>query len=709
MLLLLIFLVVVTGALAEEGMFPMYMLPKVREIKLKSSELFNPTKGGLSDAVIIIGGGTGSFVSPDGLVLTNHHVAFDAIKTNSTPERDYLENGFYAAELKDELPARGYEAYQTIGLEDVSAKILEGITDQTPPVERIELINRRATALEKATEDNENGIQGRVVTMLEGKSYYLVKYLRFRDVRLVYAPPRSIGNFGGEVDNWMWPRHTGDFSFMRVYVSPQGKPARYDTANVPYKPQRYLPVCKNGIKPDETVFIMGYPGTTYRNRTSYAIYYSQEIVYPFRIKLFQAIIDLLEEQSKANKEVELLLASQLKGFYNSIKNNRGLLEGFQKDQILAKKQAQERTFLKQLAQKPTLEAQYGNLLPAIKAAYNEYYRRSKSDMVLEYLRVVSLVSEATTVYKYSLEKVKPDSLREPGYQDFLIARTKERLEDRRKDFYAPADAGLFKLMLKELVQFPASERPVFINQIFGELTGAAAENKVNEFVDKIYANTKMLDVELTKKLFDYSTAEIDALNDPLLQFAAQLVNENIRLKEKRDTFSGKLNQLHAQYFTALTEVTGKPFIPDANRTLRFTYGKVKGYYPRDGVFYVPQTGLRGVIQKKTDSDPFDAPGKLVELYQKRDFGGYYAENIKDLPVDFLSTCDITGGNSGSPVLNSRGEVVGCAFDGNWEALTNDYQYNAALTRTIAVDIRYVLFILDKFSGAQRVLNELSIR
>lgn len=709
MLCLLVLFVLVTSVFPEEGMFPMYMLPQVKEIKLKPAEIFNPTKGSLSDAVIIIGGGTGSFVSPDGLVLTNHHVAFDAIKTNSTPEQDYLENGFYAAELKDELPARGYDAYQTIGLEDVSAKILEGITDQTPPAERIEIINRRITAIEKATEDNENGIQGRVVTMLEGKSYYLVKYLRFRDVRLVYAPPRSIGNFGGEVDNWMWPRHTGDFSFMRVYVSPQGKPARYSAENVPYKPQRYLPMCKKGIQPNETVFIMGYPGTTYRNRTSYAIYYSQEIVYPFRIKLFQSIIDILEEQSKQSKEVELLLASQLKGFYNSIKNNRGLLEGFKKDNILAKKQAQERTFVKKLAGDAALEARYSGLLPAIKQTYDEYYSRSKSDMVLEYFRIVSLVSEAVTIYKYSQEKTKPDSLREPGYQDFLIARTKERIEDRRKDFYAPADAALFKLMLQEVLQFASNDRPAFINQIFGDLTGQDAESRINSFVDDIYANTKLLDVELTKRLFEYSTAEIDALNDPLLQFAAQLVKDNERLKEKRDNFSGTLNQLHAQYFLALSEVLGKPFIPDANRTLRFTYGKVKGYYPRDGVFYVPQTGLRGIIQKKTDADPFDVPVKLVDLYQKREFGSYYAENIKDVPVDFLSTCDITGGNSGSPVLNSRGEVVGCAFDGNWEALTNDYQYNPALTRTIAVDVRYVLFILDKFSGAQRVLNELSIR
>lgn len=707
---LLIVLLILGGfAIADEGMFPMYQLPKVKEIKLKPEELFNPTRGGLSDAVIIIGGGTGSFVSPDGLVLTNHHVAFDAIKTNSTPEKDYLEKGFYAVELKDELPARGYEAYQTIGLEDVSAQILQGITEQTPPRERIELVNRRAIAIEQATNDEDNGIQGRVVTMLEGKSYYLVKYQRFRDIRLVYAPPRSIGNFGGEVDNWMWPRHTGDFSFMRVYVSPTGKAARYHPENVPFKPQRYLVICRKGIQPDETVFIMGYPGTTYRNRTSYAIYYSQEIVYPFRIKIFQSAIDILEAQSKQSKEVELLLASQLKGFYNSIKNNRGLLEGFKKDHILEQKRAQERAFLQRLKSNPTLEQKYGNLLPAIKKAYDAYYSRSQCDLAIEYLRFVSLLNEAATIYKYSLEKVKPDSLRDPGYQDFLIARTKERIEDRRKDFYAPADAAIFKMMLQELVQFAPNERPALINNFFGELTGQAAAGKVNDFVDNIYAQTVLLDIATTKKLFDYSTAELEALNDPLLQFAAQLNNENERMKEQRDTFSGKINQLHALYFPALAEVTGQTFVPDANRTLRFTYGKVKGYYPRDGVFYLPQTGLKGVIQKQSDADPFDVPAKLVELCRKRDFGPYYADNLKDLPLDFLSTCDITGGNSGSPVLNKRGEVVGCAFDGNWEALTNDYQYNPELTRTIAVDVRYVLFILDKFSGAQRVLNELKIQ
>lgn len=702
-------LLLVTFLLAEEGMYPMYMLPKVKDIKIKPEEFFKPNGGGLSDAVIIIGGGTGSFVSPDGLVLTNHHVAFDAIKTNSTPEKDYLEMGFTAATLQDELPARGYEAYLTIGLEDVSAQILKGLTEQTPPKERIELINRRATAIEKATNDEEKGIQGRVVTMLEGKYYYLVTYQRFRDIRLVYAPPRSIGNFGGEVDNWMWPRHTGDFSFMRVYVGPDGKPARFSPDNVPYKPKRYLKINPHGIQPDETVFIMGYPGTTNRNRTSYAIYYSQEIVYPFRIKLFQAAIDILEEQSKQSKEVEILLASQLKGFYNSIKNNRGLLEGFKKDNILEQKRAEEKAFLQKVKANRELATRYGHLLPAIKQAYDDYYSRSQSDITLEYLRIVSLLSEATTIYKYSLEKNKPDSLREPGYQDFLIARTRERLADRRKDFYAPADAALFKMMLRELVQFAPHERPAIVNHFFGDLTGKDAEASINDFVDRIYAKTVLLDVETTQKLFDYSTAELESLNDPLIQFAAQLNRENDRLKEKRDLFAGQLNLLHSQYFPALAAVNGKTFIPDANRTLRFTYGKVKGYIPRDGVFYLPQTGLKGVIQKKSDSDPFDVPAKLVELYQKRDFGNYYADNLKDLPLDFLSTCDITGGNSGSPVLNKRGEVVGCAFDGNWEALTNDYQYNPDLTRTIAVDIRYILFILDKFSHAQRILSEMQIK
>ncbi len=694
---------------AEEGMFPPYQIPTVKGLKLKPQDLFNPIQGAISDAVIIIGGGTGSFVSPSGLVLTNHHVAFDAIKTNSTPERDLLENGFYACQLSEELPARGYEAYQTIAIEDVSAKILRDITDATPPAERVKLINQHIAQIEKESEDQKNGIQGKVAVMLEGKEYRLVKYLRFRDVRLVYAPPRSIGNYGGEVDNWMWPRHTGDFSFMRVYVAPDGKPARFNPQNVPYKPTRYLPIATKGFKPDDLVFIMGYPGNTNRNRTSYAIYYSQEVVYPFRIKLFQTIIDILEEQSQQSKEVELLLASELKGFYNSIKNNRGLLEGFKKDDLLNKKRAQEQAFLKKISKSRQLQQKYGYLLPEIKQAYDEYYSRSTSDMIIEYLRVVTLLSDAVTIYKYSLERVKPDSLRAPGYQDFQIARTRDRLEDQRQDFYPPADAAILKMMLKELAQYPVNERPALINSVIGTETGAVALQHIDNFVDELYAKTKLVDVAATKKMFDLSTAELVALNDPLLNFAAKLNEEYDRLKIKNDQFTGKLNKLHPLYFQALQEQTGQNFIPDANRTLRFSYGRVKGYYPRDGIYYLPQTGLKGIVEKNTGQEPFDAPAKLTQLYQQKNFEIYQDTQLHDVPVAFLATTDITGGNSGSPVLNAQGAIVGCAFDGNWEALTNDWQYNPDITRTIAVDIRYVLFVLDKFSGAQNLLKELTLQ
>ncbi|PIS29359.1 MAG: hypothetical protein COT43_04010 [Candidatus Marinimicrobia bacterium CG08_land_8_20_14_0_20_45_22] len=704
------FLVINLMLVAEEGMYPPDQIPaKISGLKIKPDELYQPNGGGVAGAVLWFGGGTGSFVSANGLVLTNHHVAFGAIQKNSTTENNYLEKGFYARTLPEELLAPGYEASLLVGFEDVTAKILSALTPEMSPAERIKTVELAIAKLEAESENLENGLEGKVHTMFSGASYYLYRYMKFKDIRLVYAPPQSIGNYGGETDNWMWPRHTGDFSFMRVYCAPNGKPAEYSKDNVPYKPKVFLPISTQGLNLSDLVFIFGYPAYTNRNATSFSVAYNQNISYPLRIQIFEEIINELEDESRKDPATEILLASQIKSFYNSLKNNRGLLAGFKSDKILDQKRAAESAFLEKIAEKPAWQKQYGVVLPTIQKAYDEYYTNVEQDTYIGYLRYATVFSDALTIEKWSREKTKPENERESGYFDYQIARSKRTFKNRRIGYYAPADARIITMLLKHLAAFPVAERPTFLRQMIHEQTGIEAERTIANYIDDIFARTKFTDTDECLKMFDLSAEELTARQDPLLTLAADVNREMERIQLRRKTISGEMLILEPQYFSALKNVTGRQILPDANRGLRFTYGHIEGYNPRDGVIHQPQTTLSGVIAKNTNAEPFAVPEKLIDLSTHRDFGRWNDVELNDIPVAFLSTCDITGGNSGSPVMNAKGEIVGCAFDCNWEALTNDWQYNPALTRTISVDIRYVLFVLDKFSSATELIEEMNLR
>ncbi|HPC35035.1 MAG TPA: S46 family peptidase [Candidatus Marinimicrobia bacterium] len=695
---------------AAEGMYPPDQIPpKIKGLKIKPANIYQSDGGGLAGAVLLFGGGTGSFVSADGLVLTNHHVAFSAIQKNSTDEQNYLDRGFYARTKAEELPAPGYEASLMIGFEDVTEKILKSFTPQMAPEERTRAVEQAIAQLEAESEDSVNGLSGKVVSMLDGASYYLYHYRKFRDIRLVYAPPRSIGNFGGEVDNWMWPRHTGDFSFMRVYCAPDGKPAEYSEKNVPYQPKIFLPISTKGLNPDDLVFILGYPGRTYRNATSFSIAYNQNLVYPLRIRIFQKIINELEDESQKSPAIDLLLASRLKDFYNGLKNNQGLLAGFKSENILEQKKQVESELARKIAGKPDWQKQYGNVLPEIQKAYDEYYTGFERDMYINYLRYVTVLADALTIEKWSREKTKPESAREYGFFDYQMARTKRNFKARRIGYYAPADARILKLLLNHLAELPTAERPAFLHELIQDQPADSAQAVIAAYVDSTFTHTRLTDADECLVMFDLSAESLLDRQDPLITLAAAVNRELERIEKDRKEFSGKMLILQPQYFAALKNVMGKQVLPDANRSLRFTYGNVEGYQPRDAVIYQPQTTLAGVIAKHSGVEPFDVPEKLIELATRRDYGRWIDLELNDISVNFLSSCDITGGNSGSPVLNARGELVGCAFDGNWEALTNDWQYNPALSRAISVDILYILFILDKYSSAGELIEELDLR
>ena len=704
-----LFLLMTRWSVADEGMWLLNQLKELdwKALQKRGMALSPGDVYALKDAVVIIDGGTGEFVSPKGLVLTNHHVAFGALQRASTPEHNYIEDGFLAPTMEEEIPIPGYEVLITQEFKDVTKEVKKAVQAEMSPAERYDALNRQMEKIRLAAEKTE-GIEARVVSMFNGVYYYLVTYKRYKDVRLVYAPPKSIGEYGGDIDNWMWPRHTGDFAFFRVYATKDGQPAEYSKDNVPYQPKKYFPISNQGVKKGDFTFILGFPGRTYRYRTSYSVAYNQEINFPFQIELFKTAIQVLENEGKKDPRIAIAVSGFLKGLNNVLKNNQGMLDGFRKLNLLDKKKAFEQDFIAFLNSRPELQEKYGHVLPDIARLYEELRTYGPQHQWLGALRFASLPNVVYTAYRYAIEKEKPEDQREPGFAAKDIASLRERLIYRNKQYFKEVDRALMKAFMEKMATLPSAQQPQLVQRIIGDKTGDAAKAAIDLYVENLFNKTQFTDLMDAAKLFDMSRKEIEQLNDPMVQYAVAYYNEMKPVEAKNKAFNGKITELRTQYMEALFAWKGKKLYPDANRTLRFTYGDVRGYSPRDAVIYLPKTRLYGVVEKHTGEEPFNAPQRLLALETSKDFGNYQDPELQDVPVNFLHTTDITGGNSGSPVLNGRGELIGVAFDGNYEAMTSDFQFDNTITRTISVDARYILFILDKFSNAQNILNELEI-
>ena len=698
---------------AEEGMWPIDELKKLdfktlekMGLELDAKKIYDGKGGGITGAIVDLGGGTGSFVSLEGLILTNHHVAFTALQRASSEEHNYIEEGFNAVELDDEIPAHGYRAYVLLDIDDVTKDVLGAVKDDMTDIERYEAVEQRIKEIiDKAEKDRD--VECRVEEFFDGMIYKLFTYFKIKDIRIAYAPPRAIGNYGGDIDNWMWPRHTGDFSFLRAYISPDGSSADYAEENVPYEPEVHLAISTAGVKEGDFTMILGYPGRTMRYRISSSVAHHQEFNYPSRIKMFGDLIAIYQEAAAADPGVAIKVASYDQMLNNAMKNYQGMLEGFEKAGLLEKKLKEEKSFAAWLENNKKTKEKYGHIIPEIIALYddNETYREKSQTINIMHFPCL-LLRVGSTLSRWSEEKEKPDLEREPGYQ----ARDVPRLEQGRRliemNYARETDLKVLMYFLMMALELPADQRIRAIDAVVegAEDPGAA----VDEFIEKLYSNTKLESVDERLRMFGLSHTELLAEEDAFIAFAGEILVERKELEERDKAFEGALNKLRPKLIEAYAEWKGGDIYPDANGTMRLTYGVVKGYSPRDAVQYDYITTLSGVIEKCTGEDPFDCPPKLVELYDDRSFGGYVDLVKGDVPVDFLSTCDITGGNSGSPILNGRGEVIGSAFDGNYESISADYIFNEELTRSINVDVRYILFVLSKFSGAQYLLDEMTI-
>jgi hypothetical protein len=694
---------------SDEGMWMPHQMKDLdlnsQGLQMNPEDLYKKDGTGLMSAVVYLGGGTGEFVSSDGLILTNHHVAFGALQRASTAEKDYLQNGLTAWTKEEEIPAKGYYADVLLGYEDVTDQILAGVKSEMTDRQKYDAIEKAMKKMLADTEKQGEDIRARVSNMYSGNQYYLFRFKRIKDLRIVCAPPLDLGNYGGDIDNWMWPRHTCDFTFLRAYVSPDNTGVDYSPDNLPYNPKSILKISLEGFKEGDFSFVMGYPGRTYRNYTLSELE-SDLTNMKRRMSLYADIIAFFEKAGKDKRDIQIKYARVIRGLNNSLKNYQGKIEGMEKIALVEKKKAQEKQFMEWVGQDPERQQKFGTIVQDIEDFMNKYETHQEKNTLLNQLISSyfgsALLSQAYTIYRTSLELQKPDLEREPGYQERDLPYIKERIQLADKGYDLETDKAFFKFRLKGLVDYSWEHIP----ETFHGLLSKPSNQAIEDYVNSLYAETSLADTDMRLKLIEKTPDELLQINDRFINLAAELEKEMKSLREESKAFSQRRLDLKNVYLDALLEQQQGRIAPDANSTIRFTYGFIRGYTPRDAVFYLPQTSLSGVLEKDTGEFPFRVPPELKELHKNRNFGQYEDKKLKDIPVCFLNTTNVTGGNSGSPTLNAKGEQTGIIFDMTYESVTGDYYVIPELQRTISVDIRYVLFITEKFLGADHVIKEL---
>jgi len=693
---------------ADEGMYPISEIMKLdlrsKGLLIDPAEIYGRDQS-LVFAIVSVGA-TGSFVSPDGLFVTNHHVAFSAVQAASTKEHDYIRNGFLARMRAEEIQARGMTARITESFQDVSKEVLSAAGPKMDLAARSKAIEKRSKEIVARAEKENPGKRAEVAEMFTGKTYILFLYTYLKDIRLVYVPPQSIGNFGGEEDNWMWPRHTGDFSFLRAYVAPDGSPADFSAQNVPFRPKRYLKVEPRGVNEGDFVFLLGYPGRTYRHSTASYVAYEEEVRMPYVADWYAWQIDLMEKMGAGDRGVVLKHAARIKGLANTMKNYRGKLKGMKRLGLVERRREEEKRLQEFIAGDDKRRAEYGTILSDIEKIYREMRPRAESELIHGYLRSsVNMVNYAFTLYEAAVERGKPDLERESAYMDRNFAQTKQRLLLSLRNYYEPTDKAIFRELLLRASKLDPSYRIQAVDEIF---KGDFSEKAVGDYIATAYGATRIKEAKFVEDLFGKTAEHIAAVNDPFLDLARALYPSALEIRERQRALRGALDPLYARLSDVKELYQGKGFVPDANGTLRLTYGRIKGYSPADAVICRPFTTLKGVLEKTTGREPFDTPAALADLFKARDFGAFAHPQLRDVPVCILYDTDTTGGNSGSPVLNSRGELVGINFDRTYEATINDYAWSEEYSRSIAVDIRYVLWVTQKFGGAGFLFKEMGI-
>ncbi len=689
-------------AAPDEGMYTpgqIAGLPlKNRGLKIKPIDIYNPAGGGLTDAIIRLSiGCTSEFVSPDGLILTNHHCGFEALVQASTPEKDLVETGFNAGSRSGEIPAKDYSILLTHRIEDVTAKIKAG-TDGLADEALADAIKKNTEELQAAEQAKAAaGHTIRIQAIDSGFFYYLYDTSEVKDIRVVYAPPRNIGVFGGDPDNFEWTRHTGDFTFLRAYVAPDGSAAEYSPNNVPYKPSKYLTMNIGGLKENDFVFVLGFPGGTTRYRESQSIEYARDANFPFLAAWLGQLANVMRQIGSTDEQKRIDFQGDIANYDNSRKAFEGGYLRLIRAGVVQARQAEEARMATWIAADPARQKKYGTLLSDIKALSEESNATSKRDVIIRRFpdpisgTVFGRIVAAATSVKQGKSLTNEQKAEKLAEITGVFSKREPVLERE-----------MLKFFFEAFDKLPSGQRFAAADQKFGNKKGRERRDAEAAFASMI-AEGDMANPEKIMELYNLSWSQFQAQHP----FVAGLVDERAALAARGANFAAHIDHLRVLYMQALTEMRGtKTLYPDANFTMRFTYGNVKGYQSREAEYRSPFTTLKGMIEKSTGEKPFDAPQKLIDLQNAHDFGRYGSDNTVGL--NFLSTTDIIGGNSGSPILNGKGEQVGICFDGNFEGLGNDFYYDPEVNRTISVDIRYVLFVTEKFGGAKWVVDEMKL-
>jgi len=746
-------------------------------LRLPPERLWRRQGGGLLDAAVRVGGCSASFISAQGLLITNHHCAFGILQQHSTPERNLIESGYLAAGRDRELPGANLRATLPHRTTDVTGAIEQAAAAAgADDLVRYQAIEREKKQLVATCERHEGQLPGpptaspptsvplpgqpssapppgqppsapspgqassvpapgqassapatpaiaarrcEVATFDGGVRYLLIESREYPDVRLVYAPPRAVGDFGGEVDNWSWPRHSGDFALLRVYAAPDGMPAPRTATSVPLRPPHFFPVAAAGVRPGDFVMVAGYPGTTVRSLTAPEMRERGDRFLPRRAELLRAWLDLMESAARANAAAGIALADRIKGLGNAEKNARGQIAGLRRGRTLERKEAADRETLAWAAAKA----------PAAAAAYRELSRLVEQrlaswdrDFLLGEARLgPKPLDLAMTLVRHAREAAKPDLEREPPYMDRNRDRLQEGLRRDQSRLDPPAEAALLADLLARFAALPEPTRVTAVERLLaglppgGGTAGVAAPRferaALAAKAAAMVAGSRVTDLEERMRMLDESAAQLAARHDPLLDLAASL-DDALREAEERDhRFRGAVARLRPAWRRAeAAHAGGRPLAPDANGTLRVSFAHVAGYAPRDGVWMQPQTRVAGVVEKQTGSEPFDAPAALLAAAPRAPASRWADAGLHDVPVCFLADADTAGGSSGSPVLNGRGELVGVNFDRVWENVANDFGYDPPVARNVSVDVRYLFWVLETLDGdaAAPLLEEMGL-
>jgi hypothetical protein len=667
-------------------------------MKMSAKEIYDVNQSSMKDAVPHFNGGcTSEVISPKGLILTNHHCGFSQIQSHSTVDHDYLTDGFWAYKMEDELPNKNLTVAFIVKIEDVTTLVLEGTAALTSESEKQNKIQENITALTNSL-PKENWQENKIRTFYEGNQYMLFVTETFTDVRLVGAPPSSIGKFGSDTDNWVWPRHTGDFSLFRIYADKNNRPAAYSKDNVPYTPKHFLPISLDGVAEDDFTLVFGYPGKTNEYLPSVAIEQIVNELNPAKIEIRDKALKVADGFMRKDNAIKIQYASKYARIANNWKKWIGETQGLKKSNAVAIKRESEKAFQQKIT-KAGKEKEYGTLLVDFEKNYAEIAPyASARDYFTE---VVQLNTELLSVgYKlYQLEQV----YKTKGEQSFTDR--KNNLLTGQEAFYKDFNATVDEKIFEQLIELYAAKSPKqFLPQ---SLMNVNAKNLASE----IYSKSRLKNYAGLKELLtgDTRTVLTSLNNDPGFLLVKELADKYLKeVAPKYDEINLKITALQRTYMKAQLELNKDSRIfPDANSTLRVTYGKVKGYEPKDATLYTPITYLDGVMEKYIPGDyEFDVPAKLLDLYKTKDYGPY-GENGK-MPVNFIGTNHTTGGNSGSPVIDANGNLIGLNFDRVWEGTMSDIYYDPSICRNIMVDIRYVLFIMDKYAGAKNLISELKL-